>query len=506
MGSSPDRGTDVTNVAHRTIVVLAATAGGLGLNYIYGIFLARTLGAGPFGLYSLGITLFNVTVVLAVMGLDHATLRFIPAALAASGPGNARPVLKAVQGLGFLFSVVATALLLAGRGFLSRRVFGSAELSPVLTVFALALPATVCSTVSLSALQAFHDVRRRMFVRYLLEPVARFLLALILLSAGWKLGGATTGFAVAAWLGVGVALTALFRMPGARAKIGVDPSIPWGQVASYCFPLLLGILVNVVATRSDILMMGRWKGPAMAGLYVASLQTASIILLTLASIESIVTPNLSDAIAGGNRETFGNLYAMALRWSVLAGLPLLIVFLLFPREILLLFGREFALASTCFSILAFARFLDVATGSANYVLLLSGKTGDVMGIDIGCGLLQLLLNGMLIPRFGIEGAAFALLLTTLAVNGIRLGRVYLHYRVVPFRRDLLKPVAAASLVFALIAWTKGWPSSPGPLLLAPSAIVLYMLLVMAMGLHVEDRAVLTGLLRRFSLGAGAPRS
>ena len=67
MDSSPDRGTDVANIARRTIVVLTATAGGLGLNYFYGIFLARTFGAGSFGWYSLGMTLFNVAVVLAVI-------------------------------------------------------------------------------------------------------------------------------------------------------------------------------------------------------------------------------------------------------------------------------------------------------------------------------------------------------------------------------------------------------------------------------------------------------
>jgi O-antigen/teichoic acid export membrane protein len=499
MPDSPARGFDITKAAHGTLSVFIATIGGLGLNYIYGVCLARWLGADSFGLYSLGLTVFNLLAVVSVMGLDHAVLRFVPASVSLGKVDPPGSVLKVILASGCVLGVVSGLSLLASSETLSAGVFHKQHLAKVLNVFALGIPAYVCGTLLLSALQAFHDIRWRLFIRYVSEPVVRFVLAYVLISRGWGLTGAMTGFILAIWLSVGLSLPPLSRfLVGGGGKSGAAASLPWGGIARYCSPFLFGLTVNGIATRSDILLLGYYCSAHQAGLYAASLLTAAILILVLQSVESIIAPHLSEALAAGDHAGLRDLYALALRWVFVLALPLFIVFVLFPGEIVGLFGNPFKSAATCFAILALAKFVDLATGSANYILLLSGRSGQVTKIETANGFLQIALNLALIPKYGIEGAALALLASTVAVNLIRLGTVYFHYRVLPYRRELVKPALAGGIVLVLFALVRAQASVPPASVLMPAAFFLYFSLLLLLGLHHQDRTALTGILRRLS--------
>ena len=57
--------------------VLLASGFGNGLNYLFGIFLARSLGADQFGLYALGFTFFTTLSMVVPLGIDAGAIKFI---------------------------------------------------------------------------------------------------------------------------------------------------------------------------------------------------------------------------------------------------------------------------------------------------------------------------------------------------------------------------------------------------------------------------------------------
>ena len=68
---------DLKTITYSGGALLIASAVGNGLNYAFGIFLARVLGADDFGLYALALTVFNILTLIFVFGLDTAAIKFV---------------------------------------------------------------------------------------------------------------------------------------------------------------------------------------------------------------------------------------------------------------------------------------------------------------------------------------------------------------------------------------------------------------------------------------------
>lgn len=488
----------VHNLARGTVTVMLITFFGLGANYLYGIYVARQLGAEIFGLYSIGLSLFNLLAIMAVMGLDSAVLHFVPGAWAHGRERAARSTLRSALRIGLLAGSMAGMALWMTSDLLSQYVFSEEGLAQVLPFFAAGIPAYAVGAILLSGLQAMHDVKWRMLVKYVSEPAVKFILTIALIWAGWALSGVLAGIVAALWLSVLLGWITLRRcMATGRPAIRQeeDGEVATGIVAKYAAPLLVGMVFNVIARRSDVLILGYHFPAAEAGIYAAALQTAGIIAIVLQSMESVIAAPLSKALASGQIVETRNVYQLSLRWAVTIGVPLVLVSALWPAEILGVFGHTFRDGAAAFVVLALAQFVILATGSANYVLLLSGRSRIVMFNEIANGSLQIGLNLFLIPRHGIVGAAVALLLSVAMVNVLRLVQVWWCLGIQPYDRSLLKPVAAAGMGYGGALAAVAWFPLDAPSL-TMLLVTVYIACLLAFGLHEQDRMALASILPR----------
>jgi O-antigen/teichoic acid export membrane protein len=85
----------------------------------------------------------------------------------------------------------------------------------------------------------------------------------------------------------------------------------------------------------------------------------------------------------------------------------LAVFLLFPRQVMQIYSAEFSAGGPLLAVLAAGQFINVATGSVQQLLMMSGREGWMMRTTAAAAALALALNWALIPRWGAMGAAVA---------------------------------------------------------------------------------------------------
>jgi O-antigen/teichoic acid export membrane protein len=472
------------------------TAFGLGANYLFGIYVARKVGAESFGLYSIGLSIFNMLATLSVMGLNSAVLHFVPGAWALGYQRAARSALRNALRLGFLVGCVTAIGLIIVSAPLSHRVFADAALLYVLPFFAAAIPAYAVGTVLLSGLQALHDVKWRMLVKYASEPAVKFTVTVPLIWVGWELYGVLTGFAVALCASAILAWLALHNRMAAgppTRHAPEDREVNTLAVARYASPLLAGMFFNVIASRSDVLLIGYFLPASEAGVYAAALMTAGIIAIVLQSVESITAARLSESLAQRRIAETRIVYCLSLRWAVILGTPLVLVFILWPAEILEVFGSSFGSGAAAFVILTLAQFLNLATGSANQILLLSGRSRSVMFNEIVNGTLQIGLNIYLIPRYGIAGAAMGLLVAVMTVNALRLMQVWRYVGIHPYDWALVKPLAAAAVAYGATLAVAASLARGLPLLLVLVTLAGYAISLLTLGLHPQDRSALASL-------------
>jgi O-antigen/teichoic acid export membrane protein len=488
---------DITTIAQGGGALLLASAFGNGLNYAFGIFLARTLGVEEFGLFVLALTIFNIVTLTVVFGMDIGATKFVSHHLVEGQHGKARESLIAASSIAFGSGFVAAIGLALLAHPIAVTLYDKPGLVQSLMYFSAAIPFAILTIVLISTLQAYQTVRYTIFIKYLWEPIGKFVLAGVLLWAGFQLLGVLISivivFAISAVLSTNAVRRLAFGKP--------DCLFTWNwqearSLLSFCFPLFVSKIFGVVAPRSDILILGYWTSVEEIGIYVAAFQTAAIMSLVLSAFDTSLGPIMSRAWSRQDRARMRDSYQAVSRLSIMAALPIFCCLLLFSSEILRIFGSEFANGRTALLILALGQVFNTATGSANTILLMSGQSRLVMTNTIVMGVVLLAATATIIPFWGITGAAIAASSTFILTNVIRVSQVWRLHHVQPYSMDLAKSVGAAAIATGItIMLFNLAPSLPSPAL-ALTFGMIYLTGIWLLGVSHQDRLIFESLAAR----------
>ncbi|MCS6293008.1 MAG: flippase [Nitrospira sp.] len=475
--------------------VLFASAIGNGINYTFGIFLARSLGANEFGLYALALTLFNILTLTAVFGMDTCVTKFVSRYLEEGQPAKVRETVTVstciAMGLGF---IAATGLgLLAGP--LATDIYGKPELANSLLFFAAAIPFATLTTVLVSTLQAYQTVRYTILIKYIWEPIAKFVFAGILLGAGFQLLGVLASIVVTLAVSAILSLRAVYGLIFDKS----DAPLAWSAremktLLAYGVPLALSNVFGIVAPRSDVLILGYWVNAQEVGIYLAAFQTAAIISLVLGAFETGLAPIISRAWTQQDLTRMTDSYQAVSRLSITISLPIFCCLLLLASDILKVFGPEFARGAAALMILATGQLFHNSTGSANTVLLMSGHSRLVMTNTVVMGVALLATTALLIPLWGITGAAIAASMTFILTNVVRIIQVWRLHHIQPYTWSLMKPIAAAATATGILITIQNSTVSIPGFFLGLTLGALYLIGLLLLGIHQQDRLVIQSLL------------
>ncbi len=218
----------------------------------------------------------------------------------------------------------------------------------------------------------------------------------------------------------------------------------------------------------------------------------------MAPINASFAPVFAHAYHTGAHDEMSRTYRAAAGWIVRLAMPAFVVLVVFPRDILGLFGAEFVVGAVATVILAFGQVVNAATGPIGSVLNMSRHFRLNMADNVAILVANVALNLVLVPRYGFVGAAVAWSLSLAVVNIVRVLQARHYLGIEPFSRSSLKSfgagvVAAAAAVLsrALVA------GSAAELLLGVVVVALvYLGGVLVLGLSHDDRTVLAAVVGR----------
>jgi O-antigen/teichoic acid export membrane protein len=177
--------------------------------------------------------------------------------------------------------------------------------------------------------------------------------------------------------------------------------------------------------------------------------------------------------------------------------------MLFPTQILSIFGKSFEEGASAFVILAFVSMVDVGTGMCGALIEMTGHTrlkliNSVIRVSV-----SIFLNFLLIPRYGILGAAIAALVHEFIANILPLVQIWYLYRLLPYNRDLLKPILAGlSMLVVWMLTSRIFPVHENLLVAAANMLFLfaiYAAVTILLGFSPEERTLFTRFRRKFGV-------
>ncbi len=166
--------------------------------------------------------------------------------------------------------------------------------------------------------------------------------------------------------------------------------------------------LNVVSHNTDILMLGALASDVDVGLYRVALSGANIVLFGLTTVNLVLQPYFARAWGAGDHRQLQKLATAGTRISVAATLPVLALFWLGGTGLLtLIFGQAYSGAFWALILLCLGQTVSAFFGSVGNLLMMSGREWVALSGLVASTLVNVALNWVLIPRYGIEGAAIA---------------------------------------------------------------------------------------------------
>jgi O-antigen/teichoic acid export membrane protein len=174
-----------------------------------------------------------------------------------------------------------------------------------------------------------------------------------------------------------------------------------------------------------------------------------MIVLFITSVSLMFSPFVADLHHRGETQRLDGLFKTLTRWTIAATIPVLLVLSIAPDSALKVFGSRFAGGQTALLILLAGQFVNIATGSVGFVLIMVGRTGWDLVVYAGSLVMNLGIAFWLCPRYGMEGAAVANAATFAVSKLARLELVRRFVAIQPYDRNYLKlviPTAVAAIV------------------------------------------------------------
>jgi len=143
------------------------------------------------------------------------------------------------------------------------------------------------------------------------------------------------------------------------------------------------------------------------GVYYTAFKLSMFAAVALMAINSIASPKFAEMFAKNDMEGLKKVIYQSTKMIFWSSAPLVAIFFIFPEFFLSLFGEEFKVGVTAFIFLSCGRLISSFSGSVGNILQMTGNQNIYAKILFFGAILNVLLNLMLIPRYGINGAALA---------------------------------------------------------------------------------------------------
>ncbi|RME84171.1 MAG: flippase [Caldilineae bacterium] len=508
-GPKPRGGPSLTDIEQEIGEIARGAGVGLGgnivfygISYLFGILVARQVGAEQYGLYTLGVTAVSLFSRVTIVGLDRGLMRFASISRGEQRGSALRHVAVLALVVGALTGTLGALILWLAPDWVLRTLRWQEQsgLRPLLPLLAVTVPAMTLTGIAIAGTQAFRTMRYRALVTNVFQPLLKLLAALLLIPLlGPQALAPVLAFILSQVLGTLLALYFLARLARSIPPLG-DPEQALGsKLARFSAPLFLSNVIEYLNGRTELIVLGMFLTADFSGIYNASIRLAGLGLIVLTAFNAIFSPMISDLHHRHKTGNLATLFKLVSRWIVAVAMPIFLAQMLFAPRLMSLFGPEFVGGASALRLLSLGQMVNLATGSVGIMLIMSGRTDVTFLNSLLTLVLALILDFLLVPRLGLTGAATAGALVLAVVNLVRLAEVWALLRIHPFSLPYLKPFAAAlPAALAGLAWNR-WLPLQSLLYLAAACIavgLVYLLALLALRLDEGDMAILKALRAR----------
>lgn len=390
-------------------VYLAIYVVGSGISFGIHLFIARVLGATSYGYYVYATSWMAILLLGCNIGLKPTTVRFVAAYSARGEWGLLRGFLRSSARWTIAASGVVVTLSVIALWFLRPRLDA---LGATLLLIAMAMPFMALSDVWSSAVRGLGAVTRSQIPASIVQHALVGITLVVIVAVSGTEGGAASAAAafLTATIGtLGVAGLLLWRELSRQAR-DASPRFLRQEWARVAVSNMLISLFQAVRAPLIVVIAGAYVDSRQIAYYGAAQRLANVMSLGLLGISGFASPLISQYFALSDFAKLQRLARLAARGTLGAASVTAVLMIAFGNELLRLFGNGFDSAYLPLLVLLLGEIAAGAAGPVGYFLTMTGRQTTATWIEAVTCAIAVALAPVLVPRYGILGAAIVVAL------------------------------------------------------------------------------------------------
>jgi O-antigen/teichoic acid export membrane protein len=374
------------------------------------IMIPRYYGIDTFGIFNLIFAIIMVGTVISRLGLDIYVIRIIPTL--ASEKEQVSLFLKAVLKILFISSFLVTILILLLSNTIDNYLFKSIDATLYIKILAFMILPYTLFNVLVEVFRGLDDIKIYSFFRNLSQNGSIALLLAISIFFSLDLNPVYILFSAIAFITTAL-IFVLYKFLKKKNITVLIKGKYNNKILKNSYPMFLTASIMFIMAYVDNFMISYYLGEYEVGIYSACISLSMIISFIPMAIGGYISPKISLAYANNNRDEVKNIFKDSFKLIVITSIPIFLTVIYFSDFFLGLFGAAFTVATTTLLIVSIGFLSESLCGPVGFILNMTDNQHLFMRILFISLLINITFNAILIPIYGINGAAIGLLLSML---------------------------------------------------------------------------------------------
>ena len=390
-----------------SLASLGIRLAGLASTFLLGVVLARALGPTQYGLYGLVISLSAIAMNVALLGTPQLAVREIAARSAAGDWPGCRGLSNRFLGAAAASTLILGVIALAG----AYAVAGSNW--PIISATLLGLVITLAvgiGALAAAALRGLGRIEKGQFMEIVGRPVGALVVLALAVAAGLRVSAAAALAIQAAVATIGAIVT--LRWLRRAMPVGPSARVGWSWLKA-ALPLGLVDVLRQIDGTYGVILVGAFASARDLGLYRVAVSSSVLAAMPVTILHVVLAPTVSRHYRFGEIDSLQRLLRLSSAIMCASIAPMLAILLLFGRPLVsFVFGAIYGDAWVALALLCAAQLLLGLFGLAPVLLAMADSEAHlakVYAVALAVGALSAVI---LVPSFGLSGAAAAQLIST----------------------------------------------------------------------------------------------
>ncbi len=358
-----------------------------------------------YGLLFLAISVFGIVMLFSQLGIAKSAARYI-AEYQETGPEQIYHIVRK----SLLYSGVAMVIVATGVAVFHQpiaNVFNESELAPLLLIGFVYIIVRTLSSHFQTLFQGFNLIAWSAKVS-IVSNVGIFVFVLLFMILGLGPLGALSGYIVGYAAGAVIGFILLRRLLQTYDRTSSMERGLARRIWEYSIPLTATKGANVLYKRVDTVLIGIFLNPVAVGFYTLAKQLSGFVIAPANSLGFAVSPSYGEHKAADELQRAARIYESTFKYTILFYIPAAVgLVIVADPAVRFVFGPDYLDAVPIIQVFSLFIVLQAVDKMTNDALDYLGRARQRAIAKGGTGILNFILNLVLIPMIGAVGAAIS---------------------------------------------------------------------------------------------------